>query len=56
MLLALSRGLQLVGLFLLPLAMAMQLHGMRLGNMLLMAVAGAVVFYLGYQLQQRERR
>jgi hypothetical protein len=56
MLYRLARALQLIGLLLLPMSMALQLHGMPLRSMLAMAAAGAGVFYLGYLLQERVRR
>ncbi len=56
MLYRLARGLQLIGLLLLPMAIVLQLQGMSLKGMLVMAAAGAGVFYFGYLVQQRVRR
>lgn len=53
MLYFIARGLQLLGLILLPVAMGLQLQGMSLRSMLVMAGTGIALFYLGYQLQQR---
>ncbi len=50
----LGRLLQLVGLFVLPFAIASQLMDkVGLGQSLLIAAAGAAVFYVGVQVQHR---
>jgi hypothetical protein len=50
-----GRLLQLVGLLILPFAIASELMDkVHLGQSLLIAVAGAAVFYAGVQLQHRE--
>jgi hypothetical protein len=50
----LGRLLQLVGLLILPFAIASELmEKVSLGQSLLIAAAGAAVFYAGVQVQQR---
>jgi hypothetical protein len=50
-----GRILQLAGLLILPFAIASELmEKVHLGQSLLMAAAGAAVFYVGFQLQHRE--
>ena len=56
MLRTIARGLQLLGLLVLPVAMGMQLQGMSLWRMLMLAGAGIGVFYVGYLLQAQARR
>jgi hypothetical protein len=58
----LGRSLQLVGLVLVPIALAGNLAELAGGaiwldlkQMLLLAVLGMCIFYLGHQLQQRVR-
>jgi hypothetical protein len=51
-----ARALQLLGLVLLPVAMAFQLHGLPLKSMLVLAAAGVALFYLGYLLQRHAPR
>jgi hypothetical protein len=51
----LGRLLQLIGLLLLPIAMAGNLVPdipVSLGNMLALTVLGVLVFFIGYSLQQ----
>ena len=51
---ALGRSLQLIGLLILPFAMATQLIGhVGEGGLLLIAAAGGLVFYVGYVVQHR---
>jgi hypothetical protein len=51
---ALGRTLQLVGLLILPFGIASELMGkVGLGQSLLIAAAGATVFYVGYLIQPR---
>jgi hypothetical protein len=50
-----GRFLQFLGLLILPFAIASELmEKVHLGQSLLIAGAGAVVFYVGVQLQHRE--
>jgi hypothetical protein len=50
----LGRLLQMVGLFILPFAIASQLlEKVSLGQSMLMALGGAAVFYIGYMVQHR---
>lgn len=49
-----ARGLQLLGLLILPFGIVSELEGkVGLGQSLLIAVGGASLFYLGYILQNR---
>ncbi len=51
---ALGRSLQVLGLLTLPFAMATELVGkVGEGGLLLIAAAGAFVFYIGYVIQHR---
>ena len=51
---ALGRSLQLLGLLILPFAIASELVGaVGLGRSMLIALAGFAVFYLGVNLQPR---
>ncbi|MEO6810676.1 MAG: hypothetical protein ABI353_16290 [Isosphaeraceae bacterium] len=51
---ALGRSLQFLGLVILPFAMASELVGaVGEGKLLLIALAGAVVFYIGTLVQPR---
>jgi hypothetical protein len=51
---AFARFLQLVGLLILPFGIASELVGkVALGQSLLIAAAGTLVFYVGYVLQNR---
>jgi hypothetical protein len=55
MLYKLGRLLQVIGLLLLPIAMAGNLVPdipVSLGNMLALTVLGVLVFFIGYRLQQ----
>jgi hypothetical protein len=55
MLYKLGRVLQIIGLLLLPIAMAGNLVPdipVSLGNMLALTVLGVLVFFIGYRLQQ----
>jgi hypothetical protein len=50
----LARFLQLVGLLILPFGIASELMGkVGLGQSLLIAAGGTLVFYIGYVLQNR---
>jgi hypothetical protein len=50
----LARGLQLLGLLILPFGIVSELEEkVSLGQSLLIAAAGACVFYIGYVLQDR---
>jgi hypothetical protein len=50
----LGRSLQFVGLFILPFAIASELvEKVGLGQSVLLAAFGALVFYTGYQIQHR---
>lgn len=49
-----GRSLQLVGLLILPFAIASELVGeVGLGQSMLIAAAGAAVFYVGFVVQHR---
>jgi hypothetical protein len=51
---ALGRSLQLLGLLILPFAIASELMGaVGLGRSMLIALAGAALFYVGFLLQPR---
>jgi hypothetical protein len=51
---ALGRSLQLLGMIILPLAIAAEVNGqVGLGQSLLIAAGGMLVFYVGYQIQPR---
>ncbi len=51
---ALGRTLQLIGLFILPFGIASELAAkVGLGQSLLIAGGGALVFYVGYLVQHR---
>lgn len=51
----LARGLQFVGLLVLPFGIASELmNKVGLGQSMMIAAAGALVFYAGYVLQHRE--
>jgi hypothetical protein len=59
MLYKLGRLLQLVGMILLPIAIAGNLvpgEPLSLGNMLKLSGVGAAVFFVGYLIQQRGKR
>jgi hypothetical protein len=50
----LARGLQLLGLLILPFGIVSELEEkVSLGQSLLIAAGGALVFYIGYVLQNR---
>jgi hypothetical protein len=50
----LGRGIQLLGLLVLPFAIASELVGkVGLGQSMLIAAGGAVVFYVGFVMQHR---
>jgi hypothetical protein len=60
MLYRLARLLQLIGMILVPLALAGNLaeaagmpHSLGIKDMLLLALLGILVFYIGWSLQQR---
>lgn len=52
----LGRGLQILGLIVLPLAMILQLRGLKLGQMLVATVAGFCLFYVGRIIEGYGRR
>ncbi len=55
----LGRVLQIVGLILLPVAMAGNLvpeQAVSLGNMLTLMIVGVVIFFIGWTLQQVGKR
>ena len=59
MLYKLGRLLQLIGLLILPLAMAGNLvpeHTVSLGNMLALMVLGVLIFFVGWSLQEIGKR
>lgn len=50
----LGRSLQLLGMLILPFAMASELlEKVGLGQAMLIAAFGALVFYIGFQIQHR---
>jgi hypothetical protein len=50
----LARGLQVIGMMILPFAIASELQGVvGLGKSLMIAAGGVVVFYIGVALQGR---
>lgn len=52
----LGRGLQFVGLVILPIAILFEVEGrLGLGQSLTLAAGGALVFYIGYVLHQGGR-
>ncbi len=56
MLYKLGRFLQLVGMVVLPIAMAGELaHRLNLKDMLLLTAAGILVFFVGWLLQQSSK-
>ena len=51
---SLARGLQFVGMFILPVGIASELVGkVGLGQSLMIAALGMVIFYAGYLLQHK---
>ncbi len=51
----LGRGLQLLGLLILPLGIASELvEKVGLGQSLMIAAGGSLVFYVGYIIQHRQ--
>jgi len=49
-----ARGLQLLGLLILPFGIASELNeAVSLGQSLMIAAGGGLVFYIGYVLQHR---
>jgi hypothetical protein len=51
-----GRALQMIGLALLPLAIIMQLTGLGLREMLMLAVVGAVIFWIGRLMEGLGRK
>lgn len=51
-----GRTLQMIGLALLPLAIIMQLTGLGLREMLMLAVVGAVIFWIGRLMEGMGRK
>lgn len=51
-----GRTLQMIGLALLPLAIIMQLTGLGLREMLMLAVVGAVIFWIGRLMEGLGRK
>jgi len=52
---SIARGLQFLGLLILPFGIASELmNKMGLGQSMLISAAGALVFYSGYVLQYRD--
>jgi hypothetical protein len=51
---ALGRSLQLLGMIVLPLAIAAEVFNqVTLGQSMLIAAAGTLVFFIGYQIQPK---
>jgi hypothetical protein len=51
---AVGRSLQLLGMIILPLAIAAEVFGqVTLGQSMLIAASGTLVFFIGYQLQPK---